>query len=247
MFRGYKLFFLYITIVAALTLSACSTHTYTQQVVPFKLPMAYPNVTAAGGADIAAKAYDDPDEASKAFDFNMIGSGVLPVQIIFDNKGTHALEIVPSQTFLVDATGNLWPILDQNMAYDRIQKKTEMSKVLPGAAKGGVLGAAAGAVLGAAIGIVTRTNVGSAAGMGAAVGGAIGGVAGGTKGAMDTDPQVRIREDLNRRSLENRPVRPSEIAYGFVFFPAEATKAKELRLQVREVDTGVRHTLIMAF
>ena len=79
------------------------------------------------------------------------------------------------------------------------------------------------------------------------MGAAIGGVAGGTKGAMDTDTQTRIREDLSKRSLENRPVRPGEIAYGFVFFPGEAAKAKELRLQVKEVDTGVRHALIMPF
>jgi hypothetical protein len=245
MLRRCRLGFLCITLSMILTLGAC--HTYKPQVVPFKMPMAYPNFTRAGGADIAAKAYDDPAEASKAFDYNMRGSGILPVQVIFDNKGNNSLEIVPAQTFLVDDANNLWPVLDQNQAYDRIQEKTQMGKVLPEAAKGGLLGAAAGAVLGAAIGIVTRTNVGNAAGAGAAVGAAIGGVAGGTKGAMDTDPQVRIKEDLSKRSLENRPVRPGEIAYGFVFFPGEATKAKELRLQVREVGTGIRHALIMPF
>jgi len=234
-----------VTMSTILALGAC--HTYQQQIVPFRLPPAYPTYTQAGGADIAAKAYDDPNEAAKAFDYDMRGSGILPVEIIFDNKGNHSLEIVPAQTFLVDTANNLWPILDANLAYDRIEKKTQMSNVLPQAAKGSVLGAAAGALLGAAVGIVTRTNVGNAAGTGAAVGAAIGGVAGGTKGAMDTDTQTRIREDLSKRSLENRPVKPGEIAYGFVFFPGEATKAKELRLRVREVDTGVRHALVMPF
>ncbi|HME44746.1 MAG TPA: hypothetical protein VKF36_16775 [Syntrophorhabdales bacterium] len=247
MFRRCRLVSLCVTLSAIVTLSACATHTYDQQVVPFKLPMAYPNFTQAGGADIAAKAYNDPNEAAKAFDYDMRGSGILPVEIIFDNKGNHSLEIVPGQTFLVDTANNLWPILDANLAYDRIDKKTQMSNVLPQAAKGSVLGAAAGALLGAAVGIVTRTNVGNAAGTGAAVGAAIGGVAGGTKGAMDTDTQTKIREDLSKRSLENRPVRPGEVAYGFVFFPGEAAKAKELRLQVKEVDTGVRHALIMPF
>ena len=248
MFRRCRPAFLCVTLsMMLLTFSACATHTYQQEVVPFKLPMSYPNFTRAGGADIAAKAYDDPSEASKAFDYDMRGSGILPVQVIFDNKGNHPIEIVSSQTFLVDDAYNLWPVLDQNMAYDRIHDKTKMSKVLPEAARGGVLGAAAGAVLGAAIGIVTRTNVGNAAGAGAAVGAAIGGVVGGTKGALDTDPETKVREDLSRRSLENRPVKPGEIAYGFVFFPGEATKAKELRLQVKEVDTGVRHALMMAF
>lgn len=248
MFRRCRLGFLCVTLSMVLTVSAC--HTYQQQVVPFKLPMAYPNFTRAGGADIAAKAYDNPAETKQAFDYDMRGSGILPVQVIFDNKGNHSLEIVPSQTFLVDDANNLWPILDQSQAYDRIAKKTQGGSIAPSAAKGGFLGAAAGAVLGAAIGIVTRGNVGSAAGMGAAMGGAIGATAGGVKGATDTEPQARIREDLEKRSLQNKPVKPGDIAYGFVFFPGEsgeATKAKELRLQVREVDTGVRHALIMPF
>jgi hypothetical protein len=119
--------------------------------------------------------------------------------------------------------------------------------VVPEAARGGVLGGAAGAVLGAAIGIVTGTNVGQAAARGAAVGAAVGATAGGVKGATDTDAQAKIREDLYKRSLENRPVKPGEIAYGFVFFPGEASKAKELRLQVREADTGRFYSLIMSF
>ena len=154
MFRRCRFGFLCVTLSMILALGAC--HTYQPQVVPFKLPMAYPNFTRAGGADIAAKAYDDPAEAAKAFDYDMRGSGILPVEVIFDNKGNHSLEIVPSQTFLVDDANNLWPILDQNQAYDRITKKTQMGNIVPSAAKGGVLGAAAGAVLGAAIGIVTR-------------------------------------------------------------------------------------------
>jgi hypothetical protein len=245
MFRRCRSAFLCVALAAVLALGACQT--YQPQVVPFKMPMAYSNFTRAGGADIAAKAYDDPAEATQAFGYDMRGSGILPVQIIFDNKGNHPLQIVPGQTFLVDSANNLWPILDANLAYDRIQKKTQMGKVLPEAAKGGLLGAAAGAVLGAAIGIVTRTNVGNAAGTGAAVGAAIGGVAGGAKGATDTDPQIRIREDLAKKGLENRPIKPRELAYGFVFFPGEAAKSKELRLLVKEVDTGIIHSLTMPF
>jgi hypothetical protein len=245
MLRYHRSVFVCVTLLMVLALGACQT--YQPQVVPFKMPMAYPNFTRAGGADIAAKSYDDPTEASQAFGYDMRGSGILPVQVIFDNKGNHSLEIVPGQTFLVDNANNLWPVLDQNQAYDRISKKTEMGNIAPNAAKGAFLGAATGALLGAAIGIVTRQNVGGAAGMGAAVGAAVGGTAGGVKGATDTEPQARIREDLNKRSLQNRPVRPGEIAYGFVFFPGEAAKARELRLQVREVDTGVRHALVMPF
>jgi hypothetical protein len=245
MIRHHRSLFLCASLIAIFSLASCQT--YQPQVVPFKMPAAYPNVTRAGGADIAAKAYDDPNEAGQAFGYDMRGSGILPVQVVIDNRGTHPLEMVPGQTFLVDTANNMWPILDANLAYDRIQKKTELGKVVPEAARGGVLGGAAGAVLGAAIGIVTGTNVGQAAARGAAVGAAVGATAGGVKGATDTDAQAKIREDLYKRSLENRPVKPGEIAYGFVFFPGEASKAKELRLQVREADTGRFYSLIMSF
>ncbi|HSD94450.1 MAG TPA: hypothetical protein VLA94_03410, partial [Syntrophales bacterium] len=61
---------------------------------------------------------------------------------------------------------------------------------------------------------------------------------GGTRGMSDTDVQRQIREDLRTRSLERRAVAPQEIAYGFVFFPGEAKKPQELRLRLREADTG---------
>ncbi len=51
-------------------------------------------------------------------------------------------------------------------------------------------------------------------------------------------PGQDIAEDLKNKSLENRPIRPMEIVHGFIFFPGEASSAKELRLQFMEVGTG---------
>src|SRR3972149_1129047 len=138
-----------IVFIAAL-LTACAS--YERQVVPFKLPSAYPNATEAAEAFIAAKSYDDKDEAGKAFGFDIKGAGILPVQVIFDNKGGHPLEIVPAQTFLVDEENNLWPILDAGLAYDRITKKTELGKVATEGGKYGGLAGAAGGVIGGALG-----------------------------------------------------------------------------------------------
>lgn len=237
------------SIVAALCgvvlLAGCQS--YQRTVVPFKMPQAYPNAQNVAGATIAAKAYDDKTEAQSAFGFDIVGAGVLPVQVIFDNRGTHPIEIVPGQTFLVDAQNNMWPILDATLAYDRIDKKTSMGRVAPEAAKGGLLGGAAGAILGAAIGIISGTNVGRAAGVGAAAGVAVGSVIGGGRGLADTEVQGQIRDDLYQRSLQKRPIKPMEVAYGFVFFPGEAAKARELRLQVRETDTGMTQGLILTF
>jgi hypothetical protein len=157
-----------IAIFLLVAVAACTK--YERKVVPFQLPAAYPNATEAAEATIAAKAYDGKDEAGNAFGFDIRGAGILPVQVIFDNKGAHSLEILPAQTFLVDEANNLWPILDANLAYDRMTKKTELGNVVPEGAKSGMLAGAAGGIIGAAIGIVTGTNVGEAAAKGAAIG-----------------------------------------------------------------------------
>jgi hypothetical protein len=232
-------------LIAILWLVACTS--YEQRVVPFKMPAAYPNATTVADATIAAKAYDASEDAAAAFGFDIRGAGILPIQVIFDNRGNHPLEILSDRTFLVDEENNLWPVLDERMAYDRISKKTELGKVAPEAAKGGLLAGAAGAVIGAAIGIVSGHNIAAAAGQGAAVGAAAGITIGGARGMSDSEVQYQIREDLQRRTLEKRAVAPHEVAHGFIFFPGEAKRAKELRISIRATDTGQVYPLIMKF
>ncbi len=228
--------FLIAVLLTAVFFVSCAR--YQRQVVPFKMPQAYPNATTVGGAIVASKSWDNQEEAAGAFGFD-IRPEILPVQVIFDNKGSHPLEIVSEQTFLIDVENNAWPVMDAKLAYDRIAKKTELGEVAPNAVKYGALGAAAGAAIGAAIGIVGGSRaVGDAAMRGAALGGATGAVLGGSQGMTDTEVQRQIREDLRSRSLERRAVAPQEIAYGFIFFPGEAKKAQELRIRLRETDTG---------
>lgn len=225
-------------VLGALTLMAGCMQ-YESKVVPFRAPQSSPNVVYVDGAAIAARSFIDAEEAKVAFGFDIRRAGILPVQVAFDNKSNHPLMIIAEQTFLIDAEGNVWPILDQRQAYDRLAKETELGRVAPEAAKRGVLFGVAGAVIGAAIGIVTGTNVGAAAGKGAAVGVAAGVVSGGGQYAMDqSDVQAKIKEDLRTRSLQYRAVKPGELAHGFIFYPGEAKTAKVLRLQIKEMDTG---------
>ena len=232
-------------ILAAVVLVAGCTR-YERQVVPFKAPQESPNAVFMEGAAIAARSFTDAKEAENAFGFDIRSAGILPVQVVFDNKSPHPLMILAEQTFLIDDEGNVWPILDQNLAYDRLSRQTELSRVAPEAAKKGLLFGAAGAVIGAAIGIVTGTNVGAAAGKGAAIGAAAGVVTGGAQGTAEhADVQGKIKEDLQTRSLQYRAVRPQELAHGFIFYPGEAKTAKVLRLQIKQTDTGKISTFNM--
>jgi len=220
----------------------CST-SYKVKPLPFKAPGAYPNMVSIDDAQIAAEAYVDETQAKDAFGFDIRGAGMLPVQVVFDNQGSHALEINGTQTFLEDQSGNLWPILSSKIAYERATKYAETKQIFKEGAYHGFLGAAAGSIIGAAVGIVTGENVLETAGKGAAVGAAGGATIGGVKGYASGDARREIISDLEDKSLQNVPVEPKSIAHGFLFFPGEATSAKELRLQLVEKDTGKVHIL----
>jgi hypothetical protein len=236
---------LFIAFFVVFSLS-CST-SYKAKPLPFKTPASFDNVKNIGGADIAAKAFIDPKETKEAFGFDILGAGMLPVQVVFDNQGSHPLEIVGNQTFLINQEGNLWPILSSEIAYERASKYTKTNEIFKKGAYSGFLGAAAGSLIGAAIGIVSGENVANTAGKGAAVGAAAGATLGGTGAYVSDDPRRSIISDLREKSLKNKAVDPQNIAHGFIFFPAEAASAKQLRLQIKETDTGKTHVLKMEF
>jgi hypothetical protein len=234
---------LVVTISIVLVLLVGCARTYKRKPLPFKTPIAYENATQVAGAVVGAEAFVDRHQAGEAFGFDVRGAGMLPVQIVFDNQGPGALEIDVAQTFLEDAEGNLWPILTRDLAYERATKYSKTEEIVKEGAYGGLLGAATGAVIGAAVGIVSGSNVGEAAGKGAAAGAAAGATLGGVKGYMSEEARYEIIDDLHEKSLENRPVEPASLAYGFLFFPGEAPSVKRLRLKVIEVDTGIPYVL----
>jgi hypothetical protein len=238
--KRYRILMLFI--VTTVIFVGCTS--YERQIVPFKMPESSPNAVFFDGAIIAARSFT-VGEAKEAFGFDIRSAGIFPVQVSFDNKSNHYLTIIADQTFLIDEESNVWPILDQSMAYDRLAKKTELGKVAPEAVKGGLLLGAAGAVIGAAIGIVTGTNVGAAVGKGAAIGAAAGLTVGGAQGMDNSDVRFKIKEDLQTQSLQYRAIKRGELAYGFIFYPGEIKSAKVLRLQLRANDTGQISTFNM--
>jgi hypothetical protein len=235
-----------MTAVIFLTTSCAST-TYVVKPLPFRMPEAYNNAQEAAGAMIGARAYVEPKEAQENFGFDVRGAGMLPVEVVIDNRGTHPLEINVTQTFLEDKEGNLWPILSRDIAYDRATKYAQTKEVFKSAAYQGFLGAVAGAAIGAAIGIVSGHSLGPDIGKGAVIGGVGGGVIGGsnTYGEGAYEARHAIINDLQQKTLKLQSLEPKNLAYGFIFFPGEAKSAKQLRLQIVEKDTGRPFTLFM--
>lgn len=235
--------FAVLLLIPALIFQGCAT--YEPKVAPFKLPEAYANVQRVEGAYVAARAWDQEEEAQQAFGFNIIRAGLLPVQLSFDNRGSRTLMIVPAQTFLINRKQELFPVLADTEAYDRVKRGTALPETVKGVTQGGLLGTATGALIGAAVGVVAGRNAGEYALRGLTMGAATGGVLGGARGATETQVPRSIAEDLSRRNLRNTPIKPGELAYGLILFPREAGPPQALRLQLQDRDTGQVYTLTL--
>ncbi len=224
-------------------LVGCSA--YKSQEVGFKPPSAYPGMQLVNGAQVAAQAFAEKSQAKETFGFDIRGAGLLPVQVIIDNAGSAALVVVPEQTFLIDGQGNYWNLLDSRTAYQRVESSSEYATIGKGAGKGAFLGAAGGAIVGAALGILTGENVGEAIGKGAAVGAAGGAVFGGADAGTSGETGRQISRDLANKQLDNKPIKAGVLGRGFLFYPGEAPSASQLRLQLKELETGKLHNLTL--
>jgi uncharacterized protein YcfJ len=223
-------------------LSGCATDE--SRSVSFKPPQDYANYQNAYGLLVGAESFADSKVAEQAFGFGIRAAGVLPVQVVIDNESGQAVEVVTGQTFLIDETNRYWKILTNREAADRVQKTTDTASITSGAGKGAAYGAAAGTLLGLAIGIVSGKDVGSAVVKGGVLGGAGGAVIGGAnKAGDDRQRENKIADDLREKGVEGKIMSAESLASGFIFFPGEATSAKELRLQVKFRGDGRVQTL----
>lgn len=229
-------------LIIATHLSACAT--YENRSVSFRPPQDYANYQDSFGLKVGAESFADFKQAEEAFGFDIRSAGLLPVQVVIDNKTGQGIEVVSGQTFLIDDTNRYWKILTNREAVERVQKATEGGAIAGGAGKGAALGASAGALLGLAIGIVSGRNVGSAVVKGGVLGGAGGAVIGGAnKAGDDRSREMKIADDVREKGVEGKIMPAEALASGFIFFPGEVASAKELRLQVRFRGDGRLQTL----
>ena len=232
------------TMILFLILAGCTG--YKTQYAPFRPPEGYANHKEVSGVSVGGEAYPDKKAAKKAFGFDIRGAGLLPVMLVLDNKSGKAVQIVTSQSFLVDADGNYWPVVPNDIAFDRLEKSTQFSSFFGrGAGKGAVLGAAAGGLLATAIGIVAGHDIAGYLGKGAAVGGATGAIMGGAQEGGAFEREARISSDLRAKGLEGKAIPDQHLANGFLFFPGEAKNVKELRLEWRDRETGDLHKVTL--
>tara|TARA_B100000315_G_scaffold8245_1_gene8203 strand:+ start:57730 stop:58479 length:750 start_codon:yes stop_codon:yes gene_type:complete len=220
--------YLVIFLPAFMLFASC---TYKERVLPINLPLNAENRVTINGLHISAISFENKESAKKAFGFDVRKAGLLPVQIAFQNEGEETVTIIPEQTFLIDTKNRAWPINSLERTYKRVEDYYRVNETIAGAGEPALLLGAAGAVVGLAIGIVTGEDLGESAGKGAAIGGAAGAIMGGTDSYQNA--KRKINDDLYEKSLENKEILPTQIAYGALFFPGfpdEAHGASHLKI-----------------
>lgn len=227
-------------------LFACAT--YENRSVSFRPPQDYINYQDVTGLKVGAEAYADRKQAEEAFGFDIHSAGLLPVQVVMDNKSGQGVEVISGQTFLIDDTNRYWKILTTREAVERVDKTTQAGAIGSGAGKGAMYGAAIGSLLGLALGIVSGHNAGEAVLKGGVLGAAGGAVIGGaSKSGEEGEREYTISESMRDKGIEGKVISPEALVSGFIFFPGEATSAKELRLQVRMRGSGKVENLNLKF
>jgi len=229
-------------LMIATHLSACAT--YENRAVSFRPPQEYANYQDADGLMVGAEPYADKELAENTFGFDIRSAGLLPVQIVMDNRSGQGVEVVSGQTFLVDGSNRYWKILSNSEAVERVEKATEAGAITSGAGKGAAWGAAAGAILGLALGIVSGRNVGESVVKGGVLGGAGGAVIGGaSRAGDDRQREYKIADNIRDKGIEGKVMAADNLANGFIFFPGEAETVKDLRLQLRFRNSGIVKTI----
>jgi hypothetical protein len=232
-----KKFFCLMMIAAHV--SACAT--YSAHTVSFRPPNEYRNFQNSYGILVGAESFADKKDAEKAFGFDARAAGVVPVQLVINNKSGQTVEIVSGQTFLIDRSNRYWKILTNREAVDRVKKAADAGIFSNSATKGATGSVAAGSLMGLAIEIVSGRKVDSTAVKGEAPGATAVGGAG--KAGEEKLREARIAEDVRAKGIEGKIMPAESLASGFIFFPGEASSVSELRMQIKFRDSGRIQTL----
>lgn len=228
-------------LLVLLLLGPAGCATYAERVAPVPLPDHQPNRVEVSGIKLIAESYLGRDAAKQAFGFDIRGAGLLPIRFVIDNPTPYEVQVIPEQTFLLDAEGQAWPLLSAEQASSRVSDHVELGETARGAVRPAALLGAAGALAGFAIAVLSGNDLGKGAAKGAAVGASAGAIFGGASRHQELEPE--IEHDLARQSLRNRKVGPGELAYGYLFFPGreEAQTTRALRLGL---DIGGRSEIV---
>lgn len=106
-------------------------------------PQEFINYQNASGVMIGGEAHGDQKMAESLFGFDILGAGILPVQLVLDNRSGQGVEVVANRTYLVARGDERWKPLQNTEALARVgwdvTGKDKDKDIVPGTAAGALL------------------------------------------------------------------------------------------------------------
>lgn len=203
-------------LITALLLAACAAKSRT---VAFRPPgdfYSYQNVL---GLKVGAELFEDEKQAEEAFGFNIRAAGLLPMQLVLDNRTGQGVDIIAGQTFLVDENNRYWRVLSVKDAMARVQKYTVGKGAGKSISPSQLQRLAFKVVSGSAEGVAIVAEPAASDATG--------------KSGQDQNGESTGGEEYRHQDLEGKVMFAETLASGIVYFPGEVPSPRELRLQVK--------------
>ena len=188
-------------------LLACDSKQGKPEAIPLPENLAQPIAT--DGIRFQALAYLNHQQSEIEFGFDILNTGLLPVQLSVDNRSGTVVKIIPRQTFLVDSEGPAWPLLAIEQLIERLQREGIHQYNPPSMPTLDKLDSLTGFALDVTVSsnfqVVTNTQA---------------------------RPRAGLVKSMKERNFHNPKIPAGEVASGVLFFPAreEAKSANRLRL-----------------
>jgi len=228
------------SIILLLMLTGCAAPLRTDTTT-FRLPTQYPNHQEIDGLELAVVPVAGVERSRAVFGTDMHTAGILPVQIIAQNKGSREFEVNAAQMFGMTPNGELTVAYTLRRSAERVRESSIGATAATQAAVGAIAGAAAGAAIGAAASGASGGDAGSGAAAGAAIGGAVGAGSGAAAGLSDAIT-VQFKKELAAVAFEDRVVYPGDLQQGFIYFKWKPYT--QVRVKVFNITTGETREMV---
>ena len=181
------------------------------------------------GVHIGAELSEDPKQMEAIFGTDLHAAGILPLQLIIENKGTQTIEIVAGQTCLIDDDNRYWRPLSNQAAADRLERAEHVAAAAPG--KTARPAKMSEIIMEMAATLISRQSVQAPLIKQELPAGAITQESG-------KQPAVEKTEKGREKGVDGRILTAGSLLRGYLYFPADINLARELRVQVKSRDDG---------
>lgn len=184
--------------------------------VAFRTPNSYSNYKTIDGLDIAINPITSKSRLKEFFGTDLKEAGILPVQLIVENKGGNEIEINYRQVFAI-SNDNTYRVAQTLSTTAKNARKSSIGQTAAtGAVTGALVGTAVGAGIGAGVGSA-YDEIGEGAKSGAIVGGTTGAATGMGQGLSDSIT-MKFKKQLAKHAFGDRVIYPGDIRQGFIYF-----------------------------